>query len=83
MIRQPKKRARRGVVMILFTMMMLFVILPVVGLAVDVGVLLAIKGKMQTAADGAALSAGRSLSRGLDFSGQQTEAEIRPGATIT
>ena len=47
--------------MILFTMMMLFVILPVVGLAVDVGVLLAIKGKMQTAADGAALSAGRSL----------------------
>ena len=41
MIRQTKRRARRGVVMILFTMMMLFVILPVVGLAVDVGVLLA------------------------------------------
>jgi Flp pilus assembly protein TadG len=74
MIRRLEKRKRKGVVMLLFTMMMLFIILPAVGLAVDAGVMFAIKAKMQSAADGAALSAARSLSRGYTFSSQQTAA---------
>jgi len=60
--------------MVLFTMMMLFVILPAVGLAVDAGVMFAIKAKMQAAADGASLAAARSLSRGMTFASQQASA---------
>jgi Flp pilus assembly protein TadG len=74
MVRQIQVRRRKGVVLLLYTMMMLFVILPVVGLAIDVSVLLAIKSKMQTAADGAALAAGRSLSRGMTIASQQSAA---------
>jgi Flp pilus assembly protein TadG len=75
MIRRLEHRRRKGVVMVMFTMMMLFIILPAVGLAVDAGVMFAIKGKMQSAADGAALSAARSLNRGQTFAAQQSAAE--------
>ena len=74
MIRISSKRRRKGVIMILFTMMFLFVILPAVGLAIDSGVLFVTKDKMQTAVDGASLSAARSLSRGVDFASQQAAA---------
>jgi Flp pilus assembly protein TadG len=74
MIRRIEKRKRKGVVMIMFTMMMLFIILPAVGLAVDAGVMFAIKAKMQSAADGAGLAAARSLSRGMTFESQQASA---------
>ena len=74
MVRKIDKRRRKGVVMVLFTMMMLFVILPAVGLAVDAGVMFAIKAKMQSAADGAALSAARSLSRGMTLDSQKSSA---------
>ena len=56
MIRRTQSRRRKGVIMLMFTLMMLFVLLPAVGLAIDAGVMFAIKGKMQSAADGAALS---------------------------
>jgi Flp pilus assembly protein TadG len=74
-IHQTKRRKReRGFVTLIWTCMMLFIIIPVVGLAIDAGVMYTIKSKLQTATDGAALGAARSLSRGPDIPSQQTAA---------
>jgi hypothetical protein len=54
--------------------MLLVMIVPAVGLAIDVGVMYAVKSRAQAAADGAALSAARSLSRGLDLASQEDAA---------
>jgi hypothetical protein len=61
--------------MILFTLMMMFMVLPAVGLAIDAGVLFAMKAKLQMATDGAALAAARSLSRGMDLASQKSSAQ--------
>ncbi len=75
MIQHTGKRKReRGFVTLIWTCMMLFVIMPSVGLAIDAGVMYVIKSKLQTAVDGAALGAARSLSRGQDIPSQQTAA---------
>jgi hypothetical protein len=74
-IRHTSSRKReRGFVTLIWTCMMLFIIMPVVGLAIDAGVMYVIKSKLQTAVDGAALGAARSLSRGIDIPSQQTSA---------
>ena len=49
-----KRQKERGFVTLMWSMMMLFVIIPSVGLAIDAGVMYLIKGKLQTAVDGAA-----------------------------
>jgi uncharacterized membrane protein len=67
-------KRERGFVTLIWTCMMLFIIMPVVGLAIDAGVMYVIKSKLQTAVDGAALGAARSLSRGIDIPTQQTSA---------
>ena len=69
-----RKRGERGMILLLSAMMLFFVIIPVVGLAIDAGILYAVKAKLQTAVDGAALGAARSLSRGLDLPSQQGAA---------
>src|ERR1700730_14330388 len=69
-----RKRGERGMILLLSAMMLFFVIIPVVGLAIDAGILYAVKAKLQTAVDGAALGAARSLSRGLDLTSQQSAA---------
>jgi Flp pilus assembly protein TadG len=56
-----QRRNQRGVVTLLYTLMMLFVIIPMVGLAIDAGIIYTIKAKLQAAVDGASLSAARSL----------------------
>ena len=61
-------------VLLVSAMMLLFIVIPMVGLAIDAGILYAVKAKLQTAVDGAALGAARSLSRGLDLASQQTAA---------
>lgn len=68
------RKRERGFVTLIWTCMMLFIIMPVVGLAIDAGVMYVIKSKLQTAVDGAALGAARSLSRGIDIPSQQTSA---------
>ena len=75
MTRELKKSKReRGFVIEVWTLMMFFIILPMVGLAIDCGVLFFVKSKLQTAVDGAALGAARSLSRGQDIASQQAAA---------
>src|SRR5947209_876733 len=68
------KHAEKGMVLLVSAMMLLFIVIPAVGLAIDAGILYAVKAKLQTAVDGAALGAARSLSRGLDLASQQSAA---------
>lgn len=68
------RKDERGFALIMWTLMMLFIIIPSVGLAIDGGVMFFIKSKLQTAADAAALGAARSLSRGQDIASQQVSA---------
>jgi len=56
-----RRRNQRGVVTLLYTLMMLFIIIPMVGLAIDAGIIYTIKGKLQASVDGASLAAARSL----------------------
>jgi Flp pilus assembly protein TadG len=72
--RAGKSAGERGFVIQVWALMMLFIILPMIGLAVDGGILFFIKSKLQTAVDGAALGAARSLNRGQDIASQETAA---------
>ena len=56
-----RRRNERGVVTLLYTLMMLFIIIPMAGLAIDAGIVYTIKTKLQSAVDGASLAAARSL----------------------
>lgn len=58
----------------MYTLMMLFIIIPMVGLAIDAGILYTVKAKLQAAVDGASLGAARSLNRGQDITSQQAAA---------
>lgn len=54
-------RSRRGAILMLLTVMMPFLLLPVVGLAIDATIIHIVQTKLQAAVDGAALGAGRLL----------------------
>ncbi len=71
-----RNRNEKGVTLILGTISMLLIV-PMVGLAVDVGFLYAIKSKMQAAVDGAALASARSLNDGSTASAQQAAAKTQ------
>jgi Flp pilus assembly protein TadG len=70
---KPKTLNERGISMI-FTAMTLVFIVPMVGLAIDAGILYTVKGKLQMAVDAASLAAARALSRGNDDATQQSNA---------
>jgi Flp pilus assembly protein TadG len=72
--RTGKSTRERGFVIYVWAIMMFFIILPMIGLAIDCGILFFIKSKLQTAVDGAALGAARSLSRGQDIPSQEAAA---------
>jgi uncharacterized membrane protein len=61
----PRHGRRRGMILLLGALFLLFIVIPVVGLAIDGGNVYMIKARLQTAAGGAALSAAQSLSQGL------------------
>src|SRR5579859_5589559 len=73
-IQVKRRNGERGFVMMLYTLMMLFIIIPMVGLAIDAGILYTIKAKLQSSVDGASLGAARSLNRGQDIASQQSAA---------
>ena len=74
----PNRRRRRqgGNIMIMFTMMLPFVLIPLVGLAIDATMLYSVKAKLQAAVDGGVLAAAQSLSAGLPTTAQQSAAEL-------
>jgi Flp pilus assembly protein TadG len=62
--------------MIMFTLMLAFVLVPLVGLAIDATMLYSVKAKLQAAVDGAALAAAQSLNAGLTLSAQASAASL-------
>ena len=70
----PARHRERGFILILYALMMLFIIMPIVGLAIDAGILYMIKGKLQMAVDGAALGAARNLSANVSIDSQESTA---------
>jgi Flp pilus assembly protein TadG len=69
-----RNHKEKGTILILGTVSMLLIV-PMIGMAIDIGFLYAIKSKMQAAVDGAALAAARSLSDGATPSAQQLSAQ--------
>jgi Flp pilus assembly protein TadG len=67
------KRRRKGIA-ILFTALSLIFIVPMVGLAIDAGVLYSVRSRLSLAADAAALAAARSLSVGQTLAEQEAAA---------
>ncbi len=65
----------RGVSLIFGTAALAFFIIPMVGLAVDVGLLYMNKAKLQGAVDGASLAAARALSLGANTAAQTASAQ--------
>jgi len=76
---KPVNRKKKGFVIITGGLMLLFVI-PVVGLAIDASFLFAVKARLQSATDAAALAAARSLSVGLTMAEQEGSAVSRAEA---
>lgn len=70
------RQGQRGITILTFATMLAFLLIPMVGLVVDVGVLYNVKARLQTAVDGAALAAGRGLSRSADPTAQQATATL-------
>ncbi|MEI9975368.1 MAG: vWA domain-containing protein [Ignavibacteriota bacterium] len=60
----------------MFTVIMPFLLIPLVGLGIDATVLYSVKVKLQTAVDGAALAAAQSLNAGLDLAAQSKAATL-------
>ncbi len=73
-IRRNAKARRRGYVLIYFTFSML-VLMPMMGLAVDLVIQYNVRTKLSSAIDAAALAAGRSLGRGYAFNAIKPIAE--------
>jgi Flp pilus assembly protein TadG len=69
-----KRRGRRGIVVIMLSLMVAVVMLPLVGLAIDGSILYLVQAKLSAAVDAAALAAARSLSVGLDLNSQTASA---------
>jgi Flp pilus assembly protein TadG len=68
------RQSERGIAVIATTIM-LVILIPVIGLALDVTLLYVDKAKLQGAVDGAALAGAESLARGTNDSAQQTAAK--------
>jgi len=60
---------------VIMTALTMLVCIPLVGLAVDVGVLYMIKGKLQQAVDAAALAGARALAQGANSGAQASNAQ--------
>jgi Mg-chelatase subunit ChlD len=75
-----KRRGRQsGAAIVIFSLLAVTVIIPMVGLAIDGGILYILQAKLSQACDAAALAGGRNLNNGNDFATQSTNAQ----ATMT
>jgi Flp pilus assembly protein TadG len=70
----PSKR-RKGAALVMFTLMLMTIILPMVGLAIDVTMLYIVRAKLSAAVDGGAIAAANSLSAGLTLAAQTAAAQ--------
>jgi len=70
---------RKGIAIVL-TALMLTIIIPMVGLAVDAAMMFSIRAKIQAAADAASMASARALSKGLTIEQQVAAAQARATA---
>ncbi len=72
-----RRAGERGLTTLLWLGLLsfVFIILPMIGLAIDVGFIYAVRARMQAAVDGASLAAARALSIGQTLSSQTTSAQ--------
>jgi Flp pilus assembly protein TadG len=78
MLKQPVRRTgERGVATLLWLgfLSLVFIILPMIGLAIDVGFVYSVRAKMQAAVDGSALAAARALNIGQTLASQEAAAQ--------
>lgn len=69
------RRGERGAALLLFSILLMLVVLPMIGLAIDGGMAYFAHSRLVAAADAAALSGARSLNVGLDFAAQKANAQ--------
>ena len=65
---------RRGFVLVVAAAMILLILLPTIGLAVDVGMMYLVQSWLSASVDAAALAGARSLNRGADDAAQRASA---------
>jgi Mg-chelatase subunit ChlD len=70
------RTSERGASIIVFTVVMTFVIVPLMGLGIDVSIHYWIKAKLSSAVDAAALAAARSLNTGTTIASQTANAQL-------
>ncbi len=71
---KSRRQAQAGIAVIV-TAIMLVILIPVIGLAIDVSILYVDKSRLQGAVDGAALAGAKALSRGNDDATQKANAK--------
>src|SRR5579864_2766472 len=74
MQRQELVKREKGTSLLLATGSLVFIV-PLIGLFVDVGILYAVKSRLQASVDGAALAAARALNLGASTASQATSAK--------
>jgi hypothetical protein len=74
---------RKGSALVMFTVMLVLVVVPMVGLAIDGAVLYLIRARLNAATDAAALAGARSLSVGLDIASQTASAQATAQSYFT
>lgn len=70
-----RRRNRRGYVLLFAALMTILILVPAIGLAVDVGMMYMSQALLSAAADASVLSGARALSRGSDDAAQHASAE--------
>ena len=78
-----RRKLREKGFVIPMTGALMVLLLPVVGLAIDAGVLYALKAKLSTASDAAAIAAARTLNVGLTLDEQQASAQTMAQSFFT
>ena len=68
-------KRQAGSILVLFSLMLPFLLVPLVGLAIDATMLYSVKAKLQSAVDGGAIAAAQSLKSGINFTTQKVTAE--------
>ena len=69
------RKGQKGQILILYTLVLMTVLVPVVGLAIDGSIAFIAKAKLQAAVDGAAIASAQSLSSGTDAATQVANAK--------
>ena len=74
MNRRLSTKKRKGVVLMIMVVSLMFIVIPSIGLAIDGAVIYSIRAKLQAATDASCVAAARSISRGNTLSAQQSNA---------